>query len=164
MHLQCPWSWLLLAMLHKGPPWAPDRWRRQGFAARGGTNGRGPNATAARRRRCPAPSYGPPVMPSEKPPADCRSPRRSPFLPTPVPALAADLFEQHLEGITWRAKPSKHIVANTHAAHSALQRFLAQRMGAPACEVDSSHVRMLSAHSPMFVVIPTAVQESSLAG
>ncbi|HEY2585539.1 MAG TPA: alpha/beta hydrolase [Tepidisphaeraceae bacterium] len=58
---------------------------------------------------------------------------------------AADLFNQKMRGTAWRSKPSWYIVAkNDHTVHPDLERFCAKRMGATTCEVDSSHVPMLS--------------------
>jgi pimeloyl-ACP methyl ester carboxylesterase len=64
---------------------------------------------------------------------------------------AADLFQQPVEGVDWKSKPSWYIVAkNDHTVHPDLQRFLAKRMGADTVETDSSHVPMLS--QPEFVI------------
>ncbi len=60
-----------------------------------------------------------------------------------VPAV--DLFNQEVEGVAWRSKPSSYIVANNdRTVHPDLERFVAKRMGATTYEVDSSHVPMLS--------------------
>ena len=57
----------------------------------------------------------------------------------------ADLFNQKVEGVAWRSKPSAFIVAkNDRTVHPELERFAADRMGATTYEVDSSHVPMLS--------------------
>jgi pimeloyl-ACP methyl ester carboxylesterase len=57
----------------------------------------------------------------------------------------ADLFNQKVEGVGWRTKPSAYIVANNdHTVHPDLERFAANRMEATTYEVDSSHVPMLS--------------------
>jgi pimeloyl-ACP methyl ester carboxylesterase len=60
-------------------------------------------------------------------------------------APAADLFNQKLDGIAWRSKPSWYIVSTAdRTVHPDLERFLAKRMGATTVEVKSSHVPMLS--------------------
>jgi pimeloyl-ACP methyl ester carboxylesterase len=57
----------------------------------------------------------------------------------------ADLFNQKVEGVAWRSKPSAFIVANNdRTVNPELERFAADRMGATTYEVDSSHVPMLS--------------------
>ena len=57
----------------------------------------------------------------------------------------ADLFNQKVEGVAWRSKPSWYIVANNdHTVNPELERFAAERMGATTYDVDSSHVPMLS--------------------
>ena len=72
-------------------------------------------------------------------------------------APAADLFDQEVDGIAWRSKPSWYIVATSDGAvHPELQRFLAKRMGAKTYEVASSHVPMLSNPSLTIDVIRTA--------
>jgi pimeloyl-ACP methyl ester carboxylesterase len=66
-------------------------------------------------------------------------------------APAADLFNQKLDGTTWRSKPSWYIVAkNDRTVQPDLQRFVAKRMGAAVFEVERSHVPMLS--NPGFVI------------
>jgi len=66
-------------------------------------------------------------------------------------APAADLFDQKIEGTAWRSKPSSYIVAkNDRTVQPALQRFVAERMGAKTYEVESSHVPMLS--NPTLVI------------
>lgn len=56
-----------------------------------------------------------------------------------------DLFNQKLEGVAWRSKPSWYIVANhDRTVHPDLERFVADRMGATTYDLDSSHVPMLS--------------------
>jgi hypothetical protein len=58
---------------------------------------------------------------------------------------AADLFDQKVEGVAWKSKPSWYIIAkNDRTVHPELQRFVAKRMGATTYEADSSHVSMLS--------------------
>ena len=60
-------------------------------------------------------------------------------------APVADLFNQKVEGIAWRSKPSWYIVATEdRTVHPELERFVAKRMGATPPRVDSSHVPMLS--------------------
>ena len=73
-------------------------------------------------------------------------------------APAADLFEQKLDGIAWKSKPSWYIVAKAdRAVHPDLQRFLAKRMGATTVETNSSHVPMLSQPDLVIDVIRKAV-------
>jgi pimeloyl-ACP methyl ester carboxylesterase len=63
----------------------------------------------------------------------------------------ADLFNQKVDGVAWRSKPSAYIVANNdQTVHPDLERFVADRMGATTYDVDSSHVPMLS--HPDFVL------------
>ena len=79
---------------------------------------------------------------------------------------AADLFNQKVEGIAWRSKPSWYIVANNdRTVNPDLERFVANRMGATTYEVDSSHVPMLSNPDLVIDVIRTAANavEASLA-
>ena len=72
-------------------------------------------------------------------------------------APAADLFDQKVEGVAWRSKPSSYIVAKSdRTVHPDLHRFAARRMGATTYEVESSHVPMLSRPSAMLDVIRTA--------
>jgi pimeloyl-ACP methyl ester carboxylesterase len=60
-------------------------------------------------------------------------------------APVANLFDQKVEGVAWRSKPSAYIVAkNDRTVHPELERFAADRMGATTYEVESSHVPMLS--------------------
>jgi pimeloyl-ACP methyl ester carboxylesterase len=74
-------------------------------------------------------------------------------------APAADLFDQKVEGTAWRSKPSWYIVANKdRTVQPELQRFLAKRMGATTCEVDSSHVPMLSSPGLVIDVIRAAAK------
>jgi pimeloyl-ACP methyl ester carboxylesterase len=57
----------------------------------------------------------------------------------------ADLFNQKVEGVAWRTKPSAYVVATEdHTVNPELERFSAERMGATTYEVASSHVPMLS--------------------
>jgi pimeloyl-ACP methyl ester carboxylesterase len=82
-------------------------------------------------------------------------------------APVADLFNQKVEGVAWRSKPSSYIVANgDRTVHPDLERFVAKRMGATTHEVESSHVPMLSHADLVLDVIreaATAVQESAAA-
>jgi pimeloyl-ACP methyl ester carboxylesterase len=60
-------------------------------------------------------------------------------------APVADLFNQKVEGVAWRTKPSAYVVASQdHTVNPELERFAAERMGATTYEVESSHVPMLS--------------------
>ena len=80
----------------------------------------------------------------------------------------ADLFNQKVQGVAWRTKPSAYIVANNdHTVNPDLERFAANRMGATTYDVDSSHVPMLS--HPEFVLdvirnAAAAVQGSAAVG
>jgi pimeloyl-ACP methyl ester carboxylesterase len=72
-------------------------------------------------------------------------------------APAADLFSRNATGTAWRSKPSWYIVAgNDHTVQPELQRQAANRMGATTCEVDSSHVVMLSQPGVVLDVIRAA--------
>ena len=72
-------------------------------------------------------------------------------------APAADLFNQKVEGVAWRSKPSSYVVAkNDRTVQPDLQRFVAKRMGATTYEVESSHVPMLSNPNLVVDVIRTA--------
>src|SRR6266481_6612677 len=74
-------------------------------------------------------------------------------------APAADLFNQKVEGIAWKSKPSWYIVAkNDRTVQPELERFVAKRMGATTYEVDSSHVPMLSHPSFVLDVIRAAAK------
>ena len=71
----------------------------------------------------------------------------------PVP----DLFNQKVDGVAWRSKPSWYIVATEdHTVHPELERFVAKRMGATTVEAASSHVPMLSQPSLVLDVIRQA--------
>ena len=79
---------------------------------------------------------------------------------------AADLFNQKVEGVAWRSKPSWYIVANNdRTVNPELERFVANRMGATTYELDSSHVPMLSNPDLVIDVIRTAANavQASLA-
>ena len=78
-------------------------------------------------------------------------------------APVADLFNQKVEGVAWRSKPSAYIVAtNDHTVNPELERFVAQRMGAKTYEVESSHVPMLS--KPEVVIDAIRTLATSLQG
>ena len=69
----------------------------------------------------------------------------------------ADLFNQKVQGVAWRTKPSWCIVAkNDKTVHPDLERFAVHRMGATTYEVESSHVTMLSHPDLVLDVIRTA--------
>jgi pimeloyl-ACP methyl ester carboxylesterase len=71
----------------------------------------------------------------------------------------ADLFNQKVEGVAWKSKPSWYIVAkNDRTVNPELERFVAKRMGATTYEVDSSHVPMLSHPSFVLDVIRAAAK------
>ena len=72
-------------------------------------------------------------------------------------APALDLFNQKLEGIAWRTKPSWSIVATEdRTVHPDLERFAARRMGATTVELRASHVPMLSQPDAVLDVIRKA--------
>jgi pimeloyl-ACP methyl ester carboxylesterase len=79
-------------------------------------------------------------------------------------APTADIFDQKLEGIAWRTKPSWYIVgAKDHTVNPELERAAAQRMGAKTYEFETSHVPMLSRPDLVLGVVrdaAKAVQES----
>jgi len=69
----------------------------------------------------------------------------------------ADLFNQKVDGVAWRTKPSAYIVANNdHTVNPELERFAANRMDATTYDVDSSHVPMLSHPELVLDVIRTS--------
>jgi pimeloyl-ACP methyl ester carboxylesterase len=69
----------------------------------------------------------------------------------------ADLFNQKVDGVAWKSKPSWYIVAkNDHTVQPELERFVAQRMGATTTEAESSHVVMLAQPSVVLEVIRAA--------
>ncbi|HET8852301.1 MAG TPA: alpha/beta hydrolase [Ktedonobacteraceae bacterium] len=71
----------------------------------------------------------------------------------------ADLFNQKVEGVAWKSKPSWYIVArNDRTVNPELERFVAKRMGATTYEVDSSHVPMLSHPNLVLDVIRAAAK------
>jgi pimeloyl-ACP methyl ester carboxylesterase len=79
-------------------------------------------------------------------------------------APTADIFDQKLEGVAWKTKPSWYIVgANDHTVNPDLERAAAQRMGATTYEFQTSHVPMVSRPDLVLGVIrdaANAVQES----
>ncbi|HYB25910.1 MAG TPA: alpha/beta hydrolase [Solirubrobacteraceae bacterium] len=79
-------------------------------------------------------------------------------------APTADIFDQKLEGVAWRTKPSWYIVgANDRTVNPDLERAAAQRMGATTYEFATSHVPMASRPGLVLDVVrtaATAVQES----
>ena len=73
----------------------------------------------------------------------------------PVP----DLFNQKVEGVAWRSKPSWYIVATEdRTIQPDLERFVAKRMGATVVELPTSHVPMLSQPQAVLDVIRNAAQ------
>src|SRR5580704_3978488 len=74
-------------------------------------------------------------------------------------APAADLFSRNAPGVAWKSKPSWYIVANNdRTVQPEMERFLAKRMGATTCAVDSSHVPMLSHPGVVIDVIRAAAK------
>jgi pimeloyl-ACP methyl ester carboxylesterase len=68
-----------------------------------------------------------------------------------------DLFNQKLEGVAWRSRPSWYIVGTEdRTVHPELERSGAKRMGATTVEVKSSHVPMLSRPHEVLDVIRKA--------
>lgn len=77
----------------------------------------------------------------------------------PVP----DLFNQKLDGVAWRSKPSWYVVASEdRTVNPELERFVAKRMGAKTVEVASSHVPMLSRPDEVLDVIREAAHAAAL--
>jgi pimeloyl-ACP methyl ester carboxylesterase len=73
----------------------------------------------------------------------------------PVP----DLFNQKVDGVAWRSKPSWYFVATEdRTVQPELQRFVAKRMGATTGELRSSHVPMLSQPQAVLDVIRDAAK------
>ena len=73
----------------------------------------------------------------------------------PVP----DLFNQKVDGVAWRSKPSWYIVATEdRTVQPELHRFVAKRMGATVVELRSSHVPMLSQPHAVLGVIRNAAR------
>ena len=57
----------------------------------------------------------------------------------------ADLFNQKVEGVAWRTKPSAYIVgAHDRTVNPELERAAAKRMDATTYEIDSDHVPTMS--------------------
>jgi len=76
----------------------------------------------------------------------------------PVP----DLFQQKLDTVAWKKKPSWYIVgSNDHTVNPELERFVSKRMGATTVEVESSHVPMLSRPEAVLDVIRNAAKAVS---
>ena len=77
----------------------------------------------------------------------------------------ADLFNQKLDGIAWRSKPSWYVLATEdRTVNPELQRFAAKRMGATTVEVKSSHVPMLSQPLAVLDVIRKAAAVAAKQG
>ena len=73
----------------------------------------------------------------------------------PVP----DLFNQKVDGVAWRSKPSWYIVASEdRTVQPDLHRFVAKRMNATVVELRSSHVPMLSQPNAVLDVIRNAAK------
>ena len=72
-------------------------------------------------------------------------------------APTADIFDQKLDGVAWRTKPSWYIVgAKDQTVNPDLERFAAERMGATTYEFETSHVPMVSRPDLVLDVIRTA--------
>ena len=72
-------------------------------------------------------------------------------------APTADIFDQKLDGVAWRTKPSWYIVgANDQTVNPDLERFAAERMGATTYEFETSHVPMVSRPDLVLDVVRTA--------
>jgi len=57
----------------------------------------------------------------------------------------ADLFNQKVDGVAWRTKPSAYVVgAHDHTVNPELEWAAAKRMDATTYEIDSDHVPMMS--------------------
>jgi pimeloyl-ACP methyl ester carboxylesterase len=68
-----------------------------------------------------------------------------------------DLFNQKMDGVAWKSKPSWYIVAkNDRTVSPELERFCAKRMGATTYEANTSHVPMLADPNLVIDVIRTA--------
>jgi pimeloyl-ACP methyl ester carboxylesterase len=73
----------------------------------------------------------------------------------------SDLFNQKVDGVAWRSKPSWYIVATKdRTIQPELERFVAKRMGATTVELGSSHVPMLSQPQAVLDVIRNAAKAS----
>jgi pimeloyl-ACP methyl ester carboxylesterase len=69
----------------------------------------------------------------------------------------ADLFNQRVEGVAWKSKPSWYVLATQdQTVHPDLQHFVSKRMKAATTEVASSHVAMLSKPDVVLDVIRKA--------
>src|ERR1700756_84775 len=79
-------------------------------------------------------------------------------------APTADIFDQRLEGVAWRAKPRWDIVgSNAHTVHPHLERAAPRPMGAKPYEFATSHVPMVARPELVLDVVRTAanaVQEA----
>jgi pimeloyl-ACP methyl ester carboxylesterase len=70
-----------------------------------------------------------------------------------------DLFNQKVDGVAWRSKPSWYTVATEdRTIQPELERFVAKRMGATTVELRSSHVPMLSQPQAVLDVIRNAAK------
>ena len=81
-------------------------------------------------------------------------------------APVVDLFDQKVEGVAWRTKPSWYIVgADDRTVHPDLERSAAARMGARTYEFETSHVPMVSRPDLVLGVVRDAAKavEESLA-
>ena len=77
----------------------------------------------------------------------------------------ADLFNQKLDGIAWRSKPSWYVLATEdRTVNPQLQHFVAKRMGAVTVELKSSHVPMLSQPLAVLDVIRKAAAVAAKQG
>jgi pimeloyl-ACP methyl ester carboxylesterase len=73
--------------------------------------------------------------------------------------IAADLFSHRTTSAAWRSKPSWYAVsADDQTTSPALQRYLAQRMGATVLEVDAGHLSPLSHPQEIASLILSAAQ------
>ena len=73
-------------------------------------------------------------------------------------APVADLFNEKLDGVAWRTKPSAYVVAtNDRTVNPDLQRAAASRMSAVTRELESSHVAMMSQPAAVVDVIRNLV-------
>ena len=74
----------------------------------------------------------------------------------------ADLFNQKLDSVAWKTKPSWYVVgAQDRTVNPDLERFVAKRMNARTVELDSSHVPMLSKPEAVLDVIREAAKAVS---
>jgi pimeloyl-ACP methyl ester carboxylesterase len=71
------------------------------------------------------------------------------------------LFQQKVDGVAWRSKPSWYIVATEdRTIQPELERFVARRMGATTVELRASHIPMLSQPQGVLDVIRNAAKEA----